>query len=95
MSIEPKIKETISGEVFGVTLITAPPPSSGSLSIPALRILQRLEQVNLPLHSILSKRQRIYSLGLAITKITKNIKLFTQQMRHWQSADQFDSDGLL
>lgn len=40
MSIEPKVKEATMGEAFGVTIVAAPPPSSGTLSIPALRILE-------------------------------------------------------
>ena len=44
MSIEPKVKEATTGEAFGVTIITCPPPSSGTLSIPALRILEAVSE---------------------------------------------------
>lgn len=42
LAIEPKIKEAVVGEAFGASIVTAPPPSSGTLSIPALRILEQV-----------------------------------------------------
>lgn len=52
LAIKPKIKEAVVGEAFGASIVTAPPPSSGTLSISALRILEQvLRALSVPAES--------------------------------------------